>query len=184
MGVAGGSTGPLTGTLGQLAGLFGSLAFLTIGGVNAVVPEMQRQAVLVHRWMTPSTFAELFALAQAAPGPNFLVATLVGLRVGGVLGATVATMSLMGPTCVLTYGVSVMWHRFRAAPWRRIVQDGLTPVTVGLVLSAAVLLSAAAATSLPKVGLVLVVAAGTLWTRVHPLLLLVGGAALGAAGLL
>ena len=174
----------MTGSLADLARLFGSLAFLTIGGVNAVVPEMQRQAVSVHHWMTAARFAELFALAQAAPGPNFLVATLVGLRVAGIAGAATATMALVGPTCVLTYGVSVAWHRFRAARWRQIVQSGLTPVTVGLVLSAAVLLSTSIATSAARVILLLAVAVATLSGRVHPLLLLAAGAALGAAGLL
>lgn len=172
------------GPLADLARLFGSLAFLTIGGVNVVVPEMQRQAVSLHHWMSAAQFAELFALAQAAPGPNFLVATLVGLRVAGVAGAATATLALVGPTCVLTYGVSVIWHRFRAARWRQVVQSGLTPVTVGLVLSAAVLLSASVATSAPRVILVLATAAAMLSGRVHPLLLLVGGAGLGAAGLL
>lgn len=171
-------------TLEQLARMFGGLAFLAIGGVNALVPEMQRQAVSVHGWMSPAAFAELFALAQAAPGPNFLVATLVGFRVAGLAGASVATLSLVGPTCVLTYGVSVAWHRFRAARWRRMVQAGLTPVTVGLVLSAAVLLSLTTATNLQRALVTLAVALATLAGRVHPLLLLAAGAALGAAGLL
>jgi chromate transporter len=167
-----------------LARLFGSLAFLTIGGVNVVVPEMQREAVSVQHWMTAADFAELFALAQAAPGPNFLVATLIGLRVAGLAGAGVATFFLVAPTCVLTYAVSVLWHRFRAARWRQVVQAGLTPVTVGLVLSAAVLLSEAAATTAGRAVVVILVAGVTVATRLNPLLFLLGAAALGAAGVL
>ncbi len=174
----------MTPLLGDLARLFASLALLAVGGINAVVPEMQRQAVVVHHWVSPAAFAELFALAQAAPGPNFLVATLVGFHVAGLAGALVATLCLVGPTCVLTYAVSVVWHRFSAAAWRRVVQAGLTPVTVGLVLSAAVLLSVAAASSTPRVMTVLAVASLTMATRIHPILLLAGGAALGAAGVL
>ena len=174
----------MSGPLGDIARLFASLALLAVGGINAVVPEMQRQAEFVHQWMSPAAFAELFALAQAAPGPNFLVATLVGFRVAGLAGASVATFCLVGPTCVLTYAVSVFWHRFRAARWRQAVQAGLTPVTVGLVLSAAVLLSAAAASSLPRLLVVAAAAALTLASRLHPILLLAAGAILGAAGVI
>jgi chromate transporter len=171
----------LTAPLSEVARLFASLAFLAIGGVNAVVPEMERQVVGVHGWMSADRFAELFALAQAAPGPNFLVATLVGFRVAGVAGASVATLALIGPTCVLTYAVSAAWHRFRAARWRQVVQAGLTPVTVGLVLSAAVLLSIGAATSLSKAMLIVASLAATLSGRLHPLLLLGAGAVIGIA---
>ena len=37
--------------------------------------------------MTPQTFAALFALAQAAPGPNMMVVSLIGWHVAGVGGA-------------------------------------------------------------------------------------------------
>ena len=57
----------MTGALAGLAGIFAQLSLLAIGGVNTVLPEMQRQVVRVHGWMTPAEFAALFALAQAAP---------------------------------------------------------------------------------------------------------------------
>ena len=45
---------------------------------------MQRQVVDVHHWMNAHEFAALYALAQAAPGPNLMVVSLVGWRVGGL----------------------------------------------------------------------------------------------------
>jgi chromate transporter len=39
--------------------------------------------------MTATDCASLFVLAQAAPGPNLLVATLIGWRVAGLGGALV-----------------------------------------------------------------------------------------------
>ena len=60
-------------------------------------------------------FAALFALAQAAPGPNMLVVTLVGWRVAGLPGALVATGAFVVPSGLLTYVVSRVWHRFREA---------------------------------------------------------------------
>ena len=70
--------------------IMGQLSLVAIGGMAPVLPEMQRQ-VVEHGWMTAAEFAALFALAQAAPGPNMLVSALVGLRVAGLPGAIIAT---------------------------------------------------------------------------------------------
>lgn len=63
--------------LATLALVFMQLSLLAFGGTNSVLPEMQRQVVQVHSWLSPHEFAALFALAQAAPGPNMLVVTLL-----------------------------------------------------------------------------------------------------------
>ncbi len=183
--VAAGHTGGagVTDRLAATAALFGGLSLQAVGGINATLPEMQRQVVTVHHWMSPEQFAALFALAQAAPGPNGIVATLIGWHVAGWPGAAVATVALIGPTAALAYAVAGTWHRFRAARWRRVLQAGLTPVTVGLVLAAAALLSQSTARG-PGSVLVTAATAGLLLaTRLHPLLLLAGGAVLGAVGL-
>src|SRR5579875_2240438 len=116
--------------IAALIRIFGTLSLLAVGGANAVLPEMQHQVVGVQHWMTAEQFAALYALAQAAPGPNMLVSTLIGWRVAGLPGAMVATLGMCGPSSLLTFFTASLWHRFRNAPWRRIVQAGLTPVTV------------------------------------------------------
>jgi chromate transporter len=173
----------MTGQLPTLAALFAELSMLAIGGANTLVPEMQRQ-VAAYGWMRPTEFAALFALAQAAPGPNMLIVTLVGWRVAGPLGALVATSAFVVPSGLLTYAVARVWHRFREATWRRVIQAALTPVTVGLVMAAAVLLCEAAAVDTGTLLMAFVTAAVLLKTRLHPLWLLAAGAGLGAAGLL
>ncbi|HTW28863.1 MAG TPA: chromate transporter [Acetobacteraceae bacterium] len=166
-----------------LGAIFGMLSLLAVGGVTAVLPELQRQVTEVHRWMAPTDFAALFALAQAAPGPNMMVATLVGWRVARLAGAAVATLAMIGPSSVLTYLTAGAWHRFRHAAWRGWVQAGVTPVTVGLVMAAAALLARSTAQGVGTAALTLATAALVLTTRLHPLLLLAAGAALGFAGL-
>ncbi len=167
-----------------LASLFSQLALLAVGGVNAVVPEMQRQVVQVHGWMTARDFAALFALAQAAPGPNMLVVTLVGWRVAGLAGAAVATLSLIAPACLLTFVVSGAWQRFRAARWRAVLQAALTPITVGLLSAAGVVLARGAVHGVGGAAICLVTTAVSLDGRLHPLWLLAAGTALGALGVL
>jgi chromate transporter len=168
--------------LAQLALDFGLLSFLAVGGGVAVLPEMQRIVVGTHGWMTATTFARLFALAQAAPGPNVLVVSLVGWQVAGLAGAAVATLAMTVPTSVLAYGMARLWERFREARWRRAVQRGLAPVTLGLMLAAAYLIARAGGTVAAHL-LTAVTAAVVLNTRLHPLWLIALGALLGLLGL-
>ena len=52
---------------------FAVMALLALGGANAVVPEMHRQAVELRSWMTERQFTDMFAISQAAPGPNVML---------------------------------------------------------------------------------------------------------------
>ena len=169
--------------LGDLALLYGQLSLMSFGGGPTVLPEMQRQIVEVHHWMSATEFAALFALAQAAPGPNMLVSTLVGLRVAGLPGAVVATLGMITPSSILTVLMVSVWDRFRDAPWRRYIQGGLVPVTAGLFLAAALLIAESADRTIPLALLTVAVAACSLWTKFHPLWLLAIGVALGVIGL-
>ena len=169
--------------LWALAILFVWLSFFAIGGVNALLPEMHRQVVDVHGWMTNERFADLFAIAQASPGPNLIIVSLIGWEVGRVPGALVATLALLGPTSVLTYFAGQVWHRFRFARWRIAVQNGLVPVTIGLVAAASFVLARTADTGPAAVVLTLGTATVLYFTRLHPLLFLTLGAVLGAVGL-
>jgi chromate transporter len=168
--------------LAALAWRFGGMAFLAIGGANAVVPEMHRQVVEAERWMTASEFAALFAIANAAPGPNVLVVTLVGWHVAGVAGALVATLAFVAPTALLTYGVFHLWARYAHAPWRPPVQDGLAAVTVGLLAATSFLLLRATGTSAALVAITLATAWIVARSKLNPLWLLAVGAAIGGAG--
>jgi len=168
--------------LAGLAAQFALLSLLAFGGANAVVPEVHRQAVSIHHWMGEQDFAALFAISQAAPGPNVLICTLVGWRVAGVAGALIVTLAMCGPSCLLTYGVAKVWDRHRDAPWRAAIGAGLAPVAVGLVLATAYLL-ARAADSQWRLAAVTVVSAAVSWiTKWNPLWCLGAAAALGAAG--
>jgi chromate transporter len=171
------------GTLAQLALLYGQLSLLAFGGAPAVLPEMQRQVVDVHHWMTAQQFAALSALAQAAPGPNMMVVSLVGWRVAGFWGALVTTGSVAVPSSMLTLVVSLVWFRFKDATWRKALQAGLQPVTVGLIMASAALLIRSTAVDWPAAAVVAVAAYLFMFTKLHPMLILAGSAAVGAIGL-
>ena len=168
--------------LAELAIDFSLLSLFAVGGVVTVLPELHRGVVEVHGWMSSAEFAQLFALAQASPGPNILVVSLIGWKVAGLAGAVVATAAVCAPSSILTYCVSRVWQRFRDARWRKTVEDGLVPLTVGLMLAGSYLITLAADQSAMGFIITAVTAAAVLGTRVHPLWLLVAGGLVGLAG--
>lgn len=166
-------------TLLALALIFTELSLLAFGGGNTILPEMQRQVVDVHGWMSAQDFSALFALAQAAPGPNMMVVPLVGWHVAGWGGLLVSSLAKFGPSSLLTGIVLGLWKRFKDRPWRRTIQAGLVPMTVGLVAASAALITEATSTHWLLVGITAATAAAMTLTRVHPLWLLGGGAVAG-----
>jgi len=175
---------PLGDTLSVLAVQFALLSLMAFGGANAVVPEIHRQAVDIRHWMSDREFAALFAIAQAAPGPNFLVSTLIGWKAAGIAGALVATLGMCAPSCVLTYWISKLWDRRREAPWRVAIGAGLAPVAVGLVCSSAFVLARAADRNWRLAAVTGLCAAALSFSRISPLWCLAAAAALGFAGAL
>ena len=173
----------LAAVLGVLAAQMATLSLLAFGGANTVVPEIHRNAVEVNRWMSDQDFANLFAIAQAAPGPNAMITTLVGYKAAGIAGALVATIAFCLPAGLLVFAVVSVWDRIQQSPWRAAVQAGLGPVTVGLVAASAFLLTRAADRG---IGLAVVTAATagiSYFTRLNPLWALGAAAVLGAFGL-
>lgn len=172
----------MTATLVSLAILFVELSLLAFGGGNTILPEMQRRVVDVHHWMTAADFSALFALAQAAPGPNMMVVPLVGWHVAGFAGVFVTSIAKFGPSSLITAVAFTLWQKFKDRPWRKIVQVGLVPITAGLVSASAAVITQASVGSVLLMGIAAASAVLTATTKVHPLIVLGGGAALGLLG--
>ena len=172
----------MTGTLVSLALIFSQLYVLAFGGGNTILPEMERQVVDLHHWMTSEQFSALFALGQAAPGPNLMIVPLVGWHVAGWQGMLVTSLAKFGPSSLITIGVLHLWERFKDRPWRRLVQVGLVPMTAGLVAASAAVIVEASATSWWLGGITAAVAVLAIRTRVHPLWWLAAGSIAGLLG--
>jgi len=170
-------------SLFELTLYFLGLSLLAIGGANAVIPDMHRHLVEVRGWMSGAEFAALAALSQAAPGPNVLIVSLLGWKVAGFPGALAATAAMCIPSSLLAFFFSRFWQRHHQAHWRAIVQGGLAPLTVGLILASGYVLTRAADHSAWAYAMTGVTAVLVLTTRLHPLWLLAIAALLGYAGL-
>jgi chromate transporter len=163
----------------QLGLYFALLSLLTFGGLSSVIPEMQRYIVDVQGWMTPTDFMQLFAVAQAAPGPNVLVASLIGYRVAGIAGSVAALLGLCVPAAALTWIVCTLWERSRDSPWGNVIRHALAPVVIGLIFAAGYVIATPHAPDWRLWLIAFLTATGMLTTRLNPLWLLVGGGVLG-----
>lgn len=159
------------------------LMFSAIGGMSVILPEVYREVVDVHQWTTPTEFAAMVALAQAAPGPNGMFIALFGWRVAGVAGFFVAAAALCLPVSVLTLTISRLVRMHSHKRWLRVAQGGLVPVVVGLMFASGVVTARAADATPFRMVLTAVVALLAWRTRVNLLWLLGAGAAAGLLGL-
>ena len=168
-------------TLVELALYFGLLSLISLGGMPSVMPEMQRFVVDVKGWLTPAEFIQAFAVGQAAPGPNVLIASLIGWKVAGIPGAIIALLAFCFPAAVVAWWVAELWDRFKDSPWRRTAQRAIAPIVVALILSGGFVLATPGS---PDWRLWLIAAssaAAMLLVNVNPLWILAGGGILGAA---
>ena len=170
--------------LATLAIQFAVLSLLAVGGANAVVPELHRQAVDIRGWMSERQFADMFAIAQVTPGPNVILVTLIGFHVAGLSGALVATAAMCGPTCVVAYFVGSTWERFKDAPWRTAIQAGLVPVSIGLLGAGAILLAHVADHNWIAFGVTAATAVIAFRSGLSPLWMFGIGGLLGLVGLI
>lgn len=172
-------------TLGELVWRFGLLSLVAFGGGNATLPEMHRIVVEQNHWLSDAAFTELFAIAQAAPGPNILVVSLIGLQLAGISGFLGVTAAFCIPPSLLMYGFYGWWQGHAEAAWRSDLQEVVGPFAAGLVLAGGGLI-AAAATATSGSWVTVALAAATvplvLWLPWNPLWWIALGALLGLAG--
>lgn len=165
--------------LWTLVVVFTQLSVLAFGGGNAILPEMQHQVVTVHQWMTAEQFSSLFAMAQAAPGPNMMIVPLVGWHIAGPAGLLVTSLAKFGPSSIITVYVLKFWQRFKDHPLRARFEKALKPITVGLVLVSAWLIADASAQNALLILIVILTAILGMFKKVHPLWVMALGAGLG-----
>src|ERR1700738_3306013 len=99
----------------ELVVMLAPLSLVAVGGANSVLPDIHRQVVVAHGWMTEAEFAGAFTLAQTVPGPNILVVSLIGWHVAGLAGAVVALVAMCGPSSLLALIVARSLSNVRVA---------------------------------------------------------------------
>jgi len=159
------------------------LWFVAIGGPSTILPEVHRYVVDVNHFLTNTEFAEIYTLAQVAPGPNAMYVTLIGWYIAGWAGVAATTIPLMIPATTLTLFVGHLNDRYPHAPIARAIRRGLPPIAIGLSLASVMILMRAVNQDWRGYLITLITVAVVLRTSWNPLWLLAGGALLGVLGL-
>ena len=128
-----------------------ALWFVAVGGPSTILPDFHRYVVEAHHLMTSTEFAELYTLAQAAPGPNFMYATLMGWHLAGWAGAATMTIPVLVPATTLSLLVGHMNERYPNAPIGRAIRRGMAPIAIGLTFASATILMRSGQSRLARV---------------------------------
>ena len=122
--------------------VFFKIGLFSFGGGYAILPLIQKEVVVIHKWITVSQFTDIVAVSQVTPGPIAInSSTYVGYLVtGNVIGATVATVGLIMPSVIIMTVFSIFFLKFQDNKYISNAFAGLRVVVVLLNLSATLLL--------------------------------------------
>ena len=109
------------------------------GGGFAIVPHL-KGVIDARGWLTDRQFADAVAIGKLTPGPVLLLATFIGYLRSGVVGATVATVSIFAAPFLLVVLAGSTLDRLRSRRFVRAGLRGLTPAVLGLMAAAAIAL--------------------------------------------
>ncbi len=175
----------------KLFWIFTRVAFFSWGGGPASLALMQRE-VTHAGWVNPSEFADAVAISNALPGPIApQVSAYIGYKMAGVPGAVMAVSGTVLPTTLLMLLMIAYFFNIKDSPTVKSMLQAVRPVVVGFLLwtaydmavsvFAAKKLGWTAALSAGWDKILIVLGAFVLltFTRVNPIFLIAGAAALG-----
>lgn len=162
----------------SLAWVFFKIGIISFGGGWTIVGIIQHE-VVAGGWMSAQTFADVVAIAQVTPGPVALnAATMIGFRVAGIPGALATSLAVVAFPLLAVALVLVLLRSTRVD--QKKLSDAFRVATIPLI--AATLVSLSITPSLAWH--VWLIAAGScalsLFTKLDPLLLILGSGAAGA----
>jgi chromate transporter len=162
------------------------LTFLKIGSVlfgsgYVLLAFLRSDFVGRLHWLTEQQVLDSVAVGQVTPGPVFTTATFIGYILGGVRGATVATVAIFLPGFLFVAASGRLIPRIRRS---RVAGDMLDGVIVGSLALMGVVtwqLGRAALTDYAAWSIAIASLMALMWTRINPVWLIV---AAGIAGIL
>src|SRR5947207_13786650 len=131
---------PIVAKLGlalSLAFIFLRIGAVTFGGGFVMIPQIESEVVNSHHWLTHQEFADATALGQITPGPVLIMATFIGYRVAGTIGAVLATICVFLPAFLMTLAAGSSFRRFRTNRQTQAFLRGVAPAVTGLLAAAA-----------------------------------------------
>ena len=121
----------------QLFLSFLQVGALSFGGGYAAMPLIQEQVVTIHHWL--SEFTNLITIAEMTPGPIAVnSATFVGMQIAGILGAIIATLGCILPSCIIVTLLAYVYMKYRNMSLLQGTLASLRPAVVSMIAKAGV----------------------------------------------
>ena len=108
------------------------------GGGYAIIALLENEFISKRKWIDHDEFMDVVAIAESTPGPIAInVATYIGYKLKGFLGAVIATVGMCLPSFVIMYLVSLFYDRFMEITLVSAAFKGIQICVVYLIASAA-----------------------------------------------
>jgi chromate transporter len=162
------------------------LIFLKIGSVlfgsgYVLLAFLRADFVERRHWLTESQLLDAVAIGQITPGPVFTTATFIGYILGGFPAAILATVGIFLPAFIFVALSRPLVARVRKSPIAGAFLDGVTVVSLALMLVVTWQLGRAAIVDIPTIALTLLSGLLLVRFRLNSAWLVFGGAAVGMA---
>lgn len=107
-----------------------------------MLPLIHKEIIEKENWINDEDMLNIIAIAESTPGPiSVNTATFVGYKVGGVLGATVATLGLIIPSLVIIFIISLFFDEFLKNEYVAKAFKGIMGAVTVLIINAAIKLA-------------------------------------------
>lgn len=117
---------------------FFKIGAFTFGGGYAMIPIFEREFVTDRGWITSDDMLNYIAISQSTPGVIAVnMATFIGYRRRGVLGAAVATFGVVAPSIVIISIIAAFIEGFSEYVYVQKALAGIN-VAVAVILTSAV----------------------------------------------
>ena len=84
------------------------IGLFTFGGGYAMIALLEEELVSKRKWIDKEEFLDLVAIAESTPGPIAInMATYVGYKRAGFLGALFSTIGMCIPSFVIIFLISL-----------------------------------------------------------------------------
>lgn len=116
---------------------FFKIGAVTFGGGIAMLPIIQHDICKKYKWLQEDELLEMTAISESTPGPIAInMATYVGYKVGGFLGAFMATFGTVLPSFIIILIVSFFLNKFYEYKIVRYAFMGIRAGVLALILRA------------------------------------------------
>jgi chromate transporter len=165
----------------ELFGRFLVIGALAFGGGQAALPLVERLAVADTGWLTPAQFSAGVGLSYATPGPVLILAAFIGYHVAATPGALAATAAVFAVPVIVAGGAAQLVGRLQGARWFHAFGQFAAAAAVGLLGVTLLALAIPLTNAYPALLLGSAVVFAAERKGIHPIVLIVAAAILGAA---